>query len=339
MHDPADYLVRRLRLRHLELLAVLADTPTLRGAATHLHLSQPAISKMLGEVEACFGAPLFERSRQGVQANALGAAAIGRARIALNELRRASDDIAALRAGATAVLRVGAPSVTATVPAAIVRLRARMPATAVQLREGPVRDLIERLLDGELDCVFGAITPGLLASDLLARLRPEVLLADELCVLASAAHPLAGRSRLRWPDLLDSPWVAPPKETLVRQAFITAFLDAGALPPEPVIEALSSVTVGTVLRLDPSLLCAVRLEHARDEVARGDVCRIAVSPAVALPSFGLFTRQDGADPPPALREFAREIQRIALPQSTGPGAAPVDIPTGTPALALSPREC
>jgi DNA-binding transcriptional LysR family regulator len=306
-------------LRHLELLATLSDVPTLRGAAARLNLSQPAISKMLGEIEACFGTPLFERTRQGVQANAPGAAAMARARIALNELRRASDDIAALRAGATAVLRVGAPSVTATVPAAVVRLRARLPEVAVQIRDGPVRELLERLLDGELDCVFGAITPGLLASDLLARLKPEALLADELCVLASAAHPLAGRKGLRWPDLRAAPWVAPPKETLVRQAFITAFLDGGASPPEPVIEAMSSVTVGAVMRLDPSLLCAVRLEQARDEVARGDVCRIAVSPAVALPAFGLFTRQDG-EPTPALRAFAREIRRGAGPApSRAPG--------------------
>jgi hypothetical protein len=43
---------------------------------------------------------------------------------------------------------------------------------------------------------------------------------------------------------------------------MTAFLNSGATPPVPVIEALSSVTIGTVLRRDTSLLCAVRLAHA-----------------------------------------------------------------------------
>jgi len=90
-----------------------------------------------------------------------------------------------MQSGITAVLRVGAPSVTATVPAAIVELRRRMPGTAVQLREGRVHELIHRLLDGELDCVFGAITPELVASDLIPMLEPVVLLEDELCVLAS----------------------------------------------------------------------------------------------------------------------------------------------------------
>ncbi|WP_313080758.1 LysR family transcriptional regulator [Pulveribacter sp.] len=309
MNNTTDYILRRLRLRHLELLVVLTREPTLRGAAVLLHLSQPAISKMLHEIETCFGARLFERSRQGVHANALGVAASQRARIVLNELQRATDDIAALRAGASAVLRVGAPSVTATVPAAIVRLRSRLPGTAVQIREGQVRELIQRLLNGELDCVFGAITPELLAGDMLPRLKSEVLLEDELCVLASTCNPLTRRRRMGWASLQDAPWVAPPKETLVRQAFMTAFLNEGVQPPEPVIEAMSSVTVGAVLRLDASLLCAVRLEHARDEVARGDVRRVRVEPTMALPSFGLFTRRDATSQPALLQEFAHEIRQ------------------------------
>ena len=44
-------LLRRLRLRHLELLTVLRDLPTVRGAARQLNLSQPAVSKMLREIE------------------------------------------------------------------------------------------------------------------------------------------------------------------------------------------------------------------------------------------------------------------------------------------------
>ena len=55
----SDYLVRRLRLRHLELLVALADERTMRAAAARLHLSQPALSKMLGEIEAGFQARLF----------------------------------------------------------------------------------------------------------------------------------------------------------------------------------------------------------------------------------------------------------------------------------------
>jgi len=311
MTGSADYLVRRLRLRHLELLLALAETGSVRGAAGRLNLSQPAISKMLGEMEAGFGVRLFERSHQGVVANACGAAAIHRARVMLNELGRAKEDVDALRAGAAAVLRVGAPSVTTVVPAAIVQLRQRMPAASVRIQEGRVRDLIQRLLDGKLDCVFGAITPELLASDLLPFLQSEVLIADQLAVLAALSNAGARRRGLRWAALHAARWVTPPKDTLVRQAFMTAFLNDGVEPPEPDIEVMSSVTIGTLLRMDPSVLCAVRLEHARDEIARGGVRRVAVSPTIPLPSMGLFTRRATTAQPAVVQEFARALRKVA----------------------------
>jgi DNA-binding transcriptional LysR family regulator len=312
MTSNADYLVRRLRVRHLELLVALADAGTLRAAAIRLHLSQPALSKMLGEIETGFGARLFERSPQGVRANALGDAVVYRARVMLGELSRGKDEVDALRTGATGVLRVGTLSVTSAVPKAVVHLRRGLPAARVQILEGRVRELIQRLLDGELDCVFGAITPELLTSDLLPQLRPEVLLEDELCVLCGADHPLARRRRLHWADLRTAAWVAPPKDTLVRQAFMTAFLNGGLEPPEPAIEVLSSVSVGSLLRMDPALLGAVRLEHAQDELSRTGLRRLTVTPAVPLPSLGLYTRRATESPAPLVQAFAGAIRRVGV---------------------------
>jgi DNA-binding transcriptional LysR family regulator len=306
----ADYLVRRLRLRHLELLVALADAGTMRAAATRLHLSQPALSKMLAEIETGFGARLFERSPQGLAANALGHAAIYRARVMLGELSRGKDEVDALRTGAMGVLRVGSLSVTVSVPRAIVQLRRHLPGARVQIREGRVRELIQLLLDGELDCVFGAITPELLASDLLALLRPEVLLEDELCVLCADTHPLARRRKLRWADLHAVPWVAPPKDTLVRQGLMTAFLNEGLQPPEPAIEVVSSVTLGSVLRMDATLVGAMRFEHARDELARAGVRRLNGLPKVALPSLGLYTRRAAEKPAPLVQAFAAAIREV-----------------------------
>jgi hypothetical protein len=95
----------------------------------------------------------------------------------------------------------------------------------------------------------------------------------------------------------------------VRQAFMGAFLNEGLDPPVPVIEAISSITIGAVLRLDRSLLCAVRFEHARDEVARGGVKRLSVLPEIPLPPLGLFTRRGEVPATPVVQAFAREIRK------------------------------
>ncbi|HYE38340.1 MAG TPA: LysR substrate-binding domain-containing protein, partial [Ramlibacter sp.] len=139
-----------------------------------------------------------------------------------------------------------------------------------------------------------------------------VLLEDELCVLCDASHPLARSRRLRWADLHAHAWVAPPKDTLVRQALMTAFLNEGLEPPEASIEVLSSVTLGSVLRMDPALLGAVRFEHARDELARGGIRRLTVTPAVALPSLGLYTRRAAEGPAPLVQAFAEALRRVGV---------------------------
>lgn len=304
----ADYMLRRLRLRHLELLVALAEAGTMRAAAQRLHLSQPAISKMLAEVEEALQARLFERSRQGVQLTAAGSAAVRRVRVVLGELAQAHDEVGAIRKGASAVLRVGTFSVTAVVPAAVVKLRQKMPRVAVHIHEARVHELIRLLLDGELDCVFGALTNELLDGDTLRSLQREVLIEDALCVLVADTHPALRRRGLRWVHLDRADWVAPPRQTLVRQAFMTAFLNEGVDPPEPVIETMSSVTIGAVLRLDPTLVCAVRREHARDEIARGGVRQLAVKPQVPLPPLGLFTRRSAVETSPVVRAFAQAIR-------------------------------
>lgn len=311
MSIPSDYLVRRLRMRHLELLVALVDAGSMRAAANCLNLSQPALSKMLGEIEAGFDARLFDRTVHGLVANAAGTAAVYRARVILGELTRSKEEVDAMRDGAEGLLRLGTLSVTATVPQAVIELRRRLPLAKVQVQEGRVRELIQRLLNGELDCVFGAITPELLTSAQLSLLKPELLVDDELCVLCAQGHSLSRKRRLTWGDVHVQPWVAPPKDTLVRQALMTAFLNAGLEPPEPAIEVLSSVTLGSVLRLDGNVLGAVRFEQARDELARGGIVRLPITPPVLLPSLGLYTRRAAEGPPLIVQAFADAIRLVS----------------------------
>jgi len=92
---------------------------------------------------------------------------------------------------------------------------------------------------------------------------------------------------------------------------MTAFLNAGLKPPEPAIEVLSSVTLGSVLRLDENMLGAVRLEQARDELARGGIVRLPITPSVLLPSLALYTRRAAEGPPAIVQAFADAIRSVS----------------------------
>src|SRR5438067_968757 len=76
----------QLRIRHLRLVETLVSAGSLHKAATELHLSQPAASAMLQEVEGALGAKLFDRTHKGVTLTARGTTALARLRAVLVEL-------------------------------------------------------------------------------------------------------------------------------------------------------------------------------------------------------------------------------------------------------------
>ena len=69
---PEKTALSRIRLRHLSCFVVVAQERTLARAAARLHLSQPAVSKTLAELEDLAGRRLVERGRAGTQLTQAG---------------------------------------------------------------------------------------------------------------------------------------------------------------------------------------------------------------------------------------------------------------------------
>jgi DNA-binding transcriptional LysR family regulator len=306
---PAQFsrMVRRLRLRHFELLTLLAQERTVRAAARRMALTQPAISKMLKEIEDCFGTPLFERSRTGVMPNAAGERLIRHAVLAINETRSLGEEVDAIAGHGASTLRVGTLPMTPRIPEAIARLRARAPRIVVQVREARIIDLIPALRDGEVDCVVGGLPPEALQAAETDKLRIETLAADQILVVASPRHRLSGRRRFHWRQLEGEQWVLPPRHSMLRRAISDAHHRAGLTPPEPDVELMSPFFLTTLLSLDPRLLGVMRKEHALVDAASGALCIIPVSPSVALPSIAFITRRRHRSE--ALSEFAAALRK------------------------------
>src|SRR5690606_17970836 len=151
--------VARLKTRHLALLLQLHDHGSVLRAAEAANMTQPAASKLLAEMEALLGVPLFARHARGVAPTAVGLAMVRRGRWALGEIERGGEEIAAVREGRLGKVAIGTvvnPG-TALVPQAVAAMKRDYPGILVEVEMDYSRPLVARLLDGQLDIVIGRI--------------------------------------------------------------------------------------------------------------------------------------------------------------------------------------
>lgn len=183
-----------MKVSQLELLVVLADTGSLRRAASRLNLSQPALTRSLRLLEASFGATLVIRSPRGVRLTPAGERLAARARAIGHELRRAREEIAALGgdAGGSVSIGVSSAAMMQVMPAAAALFRARRPAVGLRLVETLYPDAFARLRAGELDFIVGPVPVEGAGGDLAA----TRLFVNALYVVARRTHPLAGTRSL-----------------------------------------------------------------------------------------------------------------------------------------------
>ncbi|MFI1917553.1 LysR family transcriptional regulator [Nocardia sp. NPDC020380] len=83
---PLDDL-RNIELRHLNLLAVIAETGTITAAARRLGISQPSLSQQLKLLERRIGTPLFDRTTTGMRLTPSGEVLLASVTRATEELR------------------------------------------------------------------------------------------------------------------------------------------------------------------------------------------------------------------------------------------------------------
>ena len=187
----------RIRLRHLTCFVAVAQERTLAAAATRLHLSQPAVSKTLAELEELAGRRLVERGRAGTRLTPAGEEFL---RYAV-DVTQALESAAAVLTGAAVpiapAVRVAAlPTVAGGLLVhAVARLRERRPHTGISVRIGDNSELLAGLKSGEIDVAVGRMAE----PAMMQGISFELLYAESLAVVTRPEHPLAiaGTSRCR----------------------------------------------------------------------------------------------------------------------------------------------
>jgi DNA-binding transcriptional LysR family regulator len=245
----SNWFVRaRLKNRHIPLLAALGDTGNLNRAAAGLGISQPAISKLLKELEDGLGVELFERHARGVVPTLYGEAMIRHAKRMLNTLDRAYSEVDALRHGQQGHVRIGTilTPCAELLPDVIRRAKLGFPELEVTIRTGSSRDLLTILDDGELDFLVARF----FASSQQVDLHFEPLAKEPLQICARAGLIKSPMSRAQ---LNAADWVLPPVGSVLRQEFDALFQRVGMRPPRKVVNAENLLMVTTLVEKDDML--------------------------------------------------------------------------------------
>jgi len=239
------HIGRHLKLRDLHIFFRVVQLGSMAKAAAHFHVTQPAVSQVIADLEHALGAKLLERSPRGVEPTVYGHALLKGGAAAFDELKQTIREIEFLSESPSGEIRIGCPeTIAAILPPIIESLSRRYPGIALHVTDvvAPTLDL-PQIRDRSLDVALVRITGSPSRHRFGDDLNIEVLFNDETLVVADAQSPWARRRKIDLAELVDEHWVLPPINTTNAMVVMEAFRARGLKPPR-----VSLVTFSVALR-------------------------------------------------------------------------------------------
>ncbi|MGB8416940.1 LysR family transcriptional regulator [Paraburkholderia sp.] len=317
-------LSRKLRFYQFMVFERALDTGSLQRAANELALTQPAISKIIHELEQYFGGALLERSSRGVQPTELGALLGRRVKSMLADFQHMTDEVNAFKGGTSGHVVVGT-SVSASaklLPFALIALKARVPDVLVTIREDHIERLFSALAAGEIDIAMGRL-PAQSLSNAFA-LRHEVLFDETLCLVGGARHwadRVNAGSRIDPSALTGVSWILPVPESPSRVAVDNYIRRSGQPIPRDAIES-TSILANITLMMETPRVCLMSRSTVREFVDADLLCILDSDPVGGLGAVGFAVRADKELKPACamfigcLREVAATSERARITEAT-----------------------
>src|SRR5712671_2223153 len=167
-----------MELRHLRYFIAAAEEENVSRAALKLHVSQPALSRQIRDLEDELGFLLLERSAKSVRLTQAGRTFLIEARGMLQRVEEGVKAARAIATSGTVELHVGyAPSLTARILPPILRaFQAELPNARVRLHDFSTEEMLAGLREGRLQVAFVVR----LTRAMLRGLRFEELVRDSM---------------------------------------------------------------------------------------------------------------------------------------------------------------
>lgn len=199
-------------LKQLRYFTAIVDHGSVRGAAAALHISQPALSVAVRNLEDTLGLALFERVGRGIEATAHGHRFYRHARSILAQSEKAVADMQSAAGDSAREVKVAAPGMIANhvITRPIARFLAANPDIRVNVLQLAGPTVEQALLLGEVDIGFTTRSMGdpiaqsaMFEENAVACLRPD--------------HAAANANTIDWPTLLDMPLATLPRTYLIHR--------------------------------------------------------------------------------------------------------------------------
>ncbi len=209
-----------LTLRQLKIFEAVARCLSYTRASKELHLTQPAVSMQVKQLEESAGLPLFEQIGKRVFLTEAGQEMAHYARSVLDTLQEADQVFDEMRGMERGCLRIAVAS-TANyfVPRLLAAFCQRYPAVKVSLDVTNREGLLNALADNEVDLVIMGKPPD--SMDLLA----EIFMDNPLVAIASPQHPLAGEKNIPLQRLQEETFLIREQGSGTRSATERFFID------------------------------------------------------------------------------------------------------------------
>jgi DNA-binding transcriptional LysR family regulator len=195
-----------MELRHLRYFVSVAEMENVSRAALKLHVSQPALSAQIRDLEDEIGFLLLERTAKSVRLTKAGRAFLDEARAVLQRADEAVKKARAIAGAEPAELDVGySPTPVAEIlPKTLRAFQHAMPRIHVRLQDWTNQAILDGVRDGRLQ--LGLIVSPPKASS-LRDLRYEELFHERVCVAVAQHHPFARRRAIPLTEVAAEPLI------------------------------------------------------------------------------------------------------------------------------------
>lgn len=283
-----------MHARVLRYLDEVVRRGSIRKAAEALHVSPTAVSRQILELEAEFGAPLFERYLRRLRLTPLGEMVLAHVRKTLRDHEALLERVQAYKTA-----RQGSVTVATTAGLA----GALMPALLHDFgRRHP--GILVRVLDLSVSSIVAAVASGAAHLGLAYDVQPDSAIATlargnwPIGAIVAPSHPLAGQRSVMLADCVGYPLILPESTMSIRGLLDDAFEQAAISAP-PAVETTSTALMRALVMLGGGIALLNPLDVLH-ECAAGTLAFVPLADGqLPMQRLELFARASGQLDPAA----------------------------------------